>query len=459
MAPLAWAALGAGACFLVAPFEPNMLEEGILLHVAQRIAHGERLYRDVLAFTGPLPFQALALLFRVFGEEIWIGRAAWRCSKAQRQPRASHRQARRRRGARTRRRGGLCAGAAAALPPCSGSLLHDRRLPPQRALDLGRAAGASSRGLGASSRARRRRRRALQAADRRCPRALRGARARARGARHPRGAIRQARRLRGRGRGAGDRDDRSLSRGGHIAPMRCTRCWCCRCRLGDLRLAVPEPVAARRFSPRSRGARPSTCPTSHLLLGHLRRARLAHHARDQALYAIPLAALALTALRRTRGALHPAAWLHTALLCTWLVNLYPRTDWGHLVHVLPPAVAQLCICAATAQGEARRTRRRIRGRGRGPAAARGGCRLGALADPAQPRGRSRLQRARAAAPGEPRHARPARAARDRLPSRNTEPGDPIFVARAEPLLYFATGTRNPTPYPGVIPGMREEQSR
>jgi hypothetical protein len=43
--------------------------------------------------------------------------------------------------------------------------------------------------------------------------------------------------------------------------------------------------------------------------------------------------------------------------------------------------------------------------------------------------------------------------------RHTRPGDRIFVARAEPLLYFATGTRNPTPYPGVIPGLREEQSR
>ena len=55
LAALVWAVLGAGACLLVAPFEPNMLEEGILLHVAQRIAHGEQLYRDVLAFTGPLP--------------------------------------------------------------------------------------------------------------------------------------------------------------------------------------------------------------------------------------------------------------------------------------------------------------------------------------------------------------------------------------------------------------------
>jgi hypothetical protein len=45
---------------LAAPFEPNLLEEGKLLHSAQRIAHGEHLYRDMLAFTGRLPFEALA---------------------------------------------------------------------------------------------------------------------------------------------------------------------------------------------------------------------------------------------------------------------------------------------------------------------------------------------------------------------------------------------------------------
>jgi hypothetical protein len=37
------------------------------------------------------------------------------------------------------------------------------------------------------------------------------------------------------------------------------------------------------------------------------------------------------------------------------------------------------------------------------------------------------------------------------------PGEAIFVPRAEPLLYFATDTRNPTPYPGVVPGFRDEQ--
>jgi hypothetical protein len=37
------------------------------------------------------------------------------------------------------------------------------------------------------------------------------------------------------------------------------------------------------------------------------------------------------------------------------------------------------------------------------------------------------------------------------------PGEAIFVARAEPLLYFATGARNPTPYGGVLPVLNAEQ--
>ena len=38
-----------------------------------------------------------------------------------------------------------------------------------------------------------------------------------------------------------------------------------------------------------------------------------------------------------------------------------------------------------------------------------------------------------------------------------EPGEPIFVARAEPLLYFATDTTNPTPYTGVLTVLNDEQ--
>ncbi len=41
--------------------------------------------------------------------------------------------------------------------------------------------------------------------------------------------------------------------------------------------------------------------------------------------------------------------------------------------------------------------------------------------------------------------------------RQVAPGEAIFVARQEPLLYFATGTRNPTPFEGVLQGVRELQ--
>ena len=73
---LTWAVLGAAVCSLMIGLEPNLLEEGLILHVAQRMAAGEHLYRDVVSFTGPLPFELLAALFRAFGEEIAVARAA-----------------------------------------------------------------------------------------------------------------------------------------------------------------------------------------------------------------------------------------------------------------------------------------------------------------------------------------------------------------------------------------------
>ena len=41
--------------------------------------------------------------------------------------------------------------------------------------------------------------------------------------------------------------------------------------------------------------------------------------------------------------------------------------------------------------------------------------------------------------------------------RHTRPHEAIFVARQEPLVFFATDTRNPTPFEGVLPGLREWQ--
>ena len=70
----AWALTGAMASAVMAPLEPNLLEEGYLLDAAVRMLRGDVLYRDVVAFTGPLPYEGLALLFRLFGPEILVGR-------------------------------------------------------------------------------------------------------------------------------------------------------------------------------------------------------------------------------------------------------------------------------------------------------------------------------------------------------------------------------------------------
>jgi hypothetical protein len=73
---LAWAAIAAGICAAMAPLEPSLLEEGLILHLAQRMVGEERLFADLASFTGPFPFELLALLFCLFGEEIAVARAA-----------------------------------------------------------------------------------------------------------------------------------------------------------------------------------------------------------------------------------------------------------------------------------------------------------------------------------------------------------------------------------------------
>ncbi len=75
-APLLWGAMAAGICASMAPLEPNLLEEGLILHLSQRMLDGERLFSDLASFTGPFPFELLTLLFRIFGEEIAVARVA-----------------------------------------------------------------------------------------------------------------------------------------------------------------------------------------------------------------------------------------------------------------------------------------------------------------------------------------------------------------------------------------------
>jgi hypothetical protein len=178
----------------------------------------------------------------------------------------------------------------------------------------------------------------------------------------------------------------------------------------------------------------------------------------QLLYASPFVALAATGLRRARGPLSAAAWVHTAVLLALTTNLFPRTDWGHLVFVLPPTLTQLLIVAPSARPEARPRATRI-----AVAAALvvalavggafgGGMIFGIASDPGL--GPRIPQR-----PVTSQLRGPALANAIDYLRRHVRPGEPIFVARGEPLLYFATETRNPTPFSGVIPGMRGEQER
>ena len=76
LTPIAWAGIATAIGAVAAPLDPNLLEEGIVLHTAERMLEGDHLYRDVIIHTAPLPYELLALLFRVFGAEIAVARAA-----------------------------------------------------------------------------------------------------------------------------------------------------------------------------------------------------------------------------------------------------------------------------------------------------------------------------------------------------------------------------------------------
>jgi hypothetical protein len=318
--------IGAGACLLVAPFEPNLLEEGILLHIAQRIAHGEHLYRDVLAFTGPLPFQALALLFRVFGEEIWIGRTV--VALLHGAATAAGFSIARRAGA-----GALAHAAAAAyalapllLFPLFGIFYYTTLAFQLSVLSIWAALPGSWRscfvaGLGVS---------AVALCKQPIGVAL---------------GLFMALALSFSVRGT--RAERSTAlaavAGGGIALAIATiGAFFAAGTLPDalhallvLPLSLEETFDAPfpnlwplgEFSPTVAKSQTFYLPYFYVLIqGILVEPGWRIMLATQALYAVPIAALAGTTLRCARAALSPAAWLHTALLCTWLVNLDPRTD-------------------------------------------------------------------------------------------------------------------------------------
>jgi len=456
---LLWALLGALCCALVSGFEPNLLEEGIELHVAQRLAQGERLYRDVLVFTGPLPFELLGWLFRAFGEEIWVARgfvillhtiasgAAFALARAAQPGAFAHAAA------------AAYATAPILLFPLFGIYYYTTIAFHLSVLAaLAAARGLRSPGWAAAAGV-------LIAGAALCKQTIGVSLALSfavafvvagRGAERTRGLL-------------------GFALGGAGSALLAIAAWAAAGTLDDAIYGLVTLPASLEdsydlpylnlwppgvLSASAAGSQTFYLPYFYMLAAGMfaepgPRVILA----TQIFFALPLLALAVTGLRFFLGRPPPAFVFHAALALAWLANLVPRTDWGHLAHVLPLTVAQLCLAVPAPQAHARLRLAATRlGATLVIACAVAGSALALrmlhrVADPT-PLG-ARVPLRPVSAPLREDHVRGVL----HFLGREARPEEPIFVARAEPLIYFATNTRNPTRYPGVFPAIREEQQR
>ncbi|MGH0030634.1 MAG: hypothetical protein ACQGVC_12645 [Myxococcota bacterium] len=452
---LLWGVVGVAGCVAVMNLEPNMVEEGLVVHVAQRLAAGEHLYRDIVFFTGPVPFELLGLLFRLFGEEIAVGRAfaagvsgvnaaaafalVWSAGGRS----LSH-----------------AAGAVVASLPLLLFPLFSMFYYTPLAFSFGLWATfcafrgvESSRWAAAAG--------VLVAAVALCKQTLGVALA----------ASLFAALLAASPAGLRVARARAMVGGASALALLTLVFYGVRGDLPDLwRCLVTVPLTlGESFSSRYLNLWPPGVLDADLYahkviyfpnLYFLKYGIFAPLPPRlilgvQVLYALPLLALAATPLARLAGPLPKVAWLNGAFLLAMTANLFPRSDWGHLVYALPPAALQLMILlgrpagrlpvlrpllslavVATVAGYALVAGRFVHGEAGPPY-------LWGERVPQRPV--SAIYRTYTI----PRLIRYLRA--------RTEPGDPIFVARSEPLLYFATETVNPTPYEGVLTGIYEEQ--
>jgi hypothetical protein len=456
---LVWTLVGGGCCALVSGFEPNLLEEGIELHVAQRLAHGERLYRDVLVFTGPFPFELLAWLFRVFGEEIWVARsvvvvlhalasgAAFAVARGSRPGAFSHAAA------------AQIASAPLLMFPLFGIYYYTTLAFHLSVL----ATWAAWRGIGSAGWAGLAGVLVALVALSKQTIGLGLAVTLGLGLWLAAPAARRA------------RTGLAFALGGAGAAVASLALWAAAGALDDavfglvsLPLSLEDsydlPVInlwpPGELSLAAKGSQTFYFPYFYILFqGIFVEPTWRGILATQLLFALPLLALLASAVRALAGRPPAAFVLHAALLVAWLSNLVPRTDWGHLAHVLPLVTAQLVLAAPPLVEATRWQRAAVRIAASfvvvstAVAAAIFARTLDRVADPGPLAARVPLRPVSVSL----REGR-VRSVIEFL-ERNAAPGERVFVPRAEPLLYFATNTRNPTPYPGVFPALRDEQQR
>jgi len=456
-AAIGWGIVAAVMTAAMAPLEPNLLEEGYLLHFAQRMLAGERLFTDLASFTGPLPFHLLAGLFRFSGEDVAVARGtivvgsglstAAIVALAERADVGTWRHA---------------VGAILAASPVLLFPFHSIYFYSTIAYQLSLiAAWAAAKGLAS-------RRWAFAAG------LLIAAVALSKQtvglalalclvpAFHATAAPERRRRV-----------VASLLLGGLAATLSTLLVHGLRGELGALVQSLvlwplgfdvafdapfPDLWPPGQLSPALLSQAHFYTPFVYSILrgAVLEAPSWAMTATTQALFALPFLSLAATLVARWRGPLPPAIWIHGALLLALMSNLVPRTDWGHLVFVVAPAVVQGLLLGSRI--------RPIAGHSPGGRALASTIAVALIASSAVVGARLWLASERAEIG--PRLSLRPLSDRTRDPAlgrvvsflrENVEPDEPIFVARAEPLIYFATGLRNPTPYAGIVPGFFDEQ--
>lgn len=456
VAPIAWGCLAAAFGAATARLDPNVLEEGIIVHAAERMLHGEHLYRDIIVHTSPLPYELLAAAFRLFGPHLEVARAllvAFHSAAAA----AVFAMAR-------RAGGGALAHVAAALIAVAPVFLFPQLsnyyyttiafygtlvavYAAVRAVDSSVWAVAAGAGIAVIALCKQTTGVAFAV-----PLFAVIVSAAAAGSRTRRGI--------------------DLVTGGMGVAVVTLSIYALRGDLAALVFGIVELPLSMGSTYRAPVL--NLWPPGELSaavrenwamyfpsLYYLRFGLFAEVGRPitiltQLLYALPFVALGFCLVRALRGGLTLAAKLHMAVLIAMTLNLFPRSSWGHLVVALPPALIQLALLIP------RSDRPTPSGRLLPAAAAASAAAItvAAVATAAWIDSRSgppTFGERVALRPVSEAYKQPAMPRVIQYLRARTRPGDAIFVARQEPLLYFATSTRNPTPFGGVLPGLRELQ--
>jgi hypothetical protein len=446
-----WGVIGSAICIWMAGLEPSLLEEGLILHVAERMLAGEHLYRDVVFFSGPFPFQLLAGLFDCFGSEIRVARISVAlmqgisCAFVYLLSRRSHRQL-------TSHFVALSlASAPVLLFPLFSSYFYTT-LVMHLCIAAVYAGSRASQNLGWSIFAGVLV--ALAALTKQtvslvlapcllaaialcCP---------------PEFRRRQTFAYIFAGAGIailtvsgfalkGDLD--GLVEAMVVMPL-------------SLGSAFSTPYInfwpVGQFTPEILENQSYYVPHIYnIFYGQHGEIRSATVALTQFLFALPFIALAMTAWRLVSAStLAPSIVFNAVAVAALLANVFPRSDWGHLVFVLPVSVIQILLCAGN------------RARSESPwmswlaAGSMAGLTLCTISTGIQLYNRSIEPTFGDRVPQRPvsrAYKNPGVPRVIRFLLEHTQPGDPIFVARSEPLIYFATRTVNPTPFPGALPGL------